>query len=141
MMVVKATFRRIPLIGISDFSGLLTQFQELNIMYTMHKNVCVYIFDIYDDTSSVKDGERLRRTSVLPVELSSIELTTPLHKDMTTFWPLKKNKFHLETLIYRQVCYQALEGESHLKVLSQLSTDINEWQCTKIYRITFRQHL
>ena len=94
---------------------------------------CDYIFDIYDDTPSVKDSEGLRRASVAPVELSSVELTTLLHKDMTTFWPSNKNKFHLlETLVYRQVCRQSLEGQRHPTVLSQLCTDINEWKCVKV---------
>jgi len=60
---------------------------------------CDSIFDIYDDTLSVKDSEGLQRASVAPVELSSFELTTLLHKDMTTFWPSNKKKFHLETVV------------------------------------------
>ena len=98
---VMATVRRIPLVGLSDFSGLLTKFTEMTDIYHTYGS-CDYIFDIYDDTPSVKDSERLRRASAAPVELSSVELTTPLHKDMTTFWPSNKNKFHLETQISLQ---------------------------------------
>ena len=81
---VMATVRRVSLVGLSDFSGLLTKFTEMTDIYHTYGR-CDYIFDIYDDTPSVKDSERLRRASVAPVELSSVELTTPLHKDMTTF--------------------------------------------------------
>jgi len=48
---------------------------------------------------------------------------------MTTFWPSNKNKFHLEILVYRQVCRQASEGQRHPTMLSQLCT---EWQCVKV---------
>ena len=102
---VMATARRIPLVGLSDFSGLLTKFTEMTDIYHTYGR-CDYIFDIYDDTPSVKDSGRLQRASVAPVELSSVELTTPLHKDMTTFWPLNKSKFHLETPVYRQFYHQ-----------------------------------
>ena len=61
---------------------------------------CDYIFDIYNDNPSVKDSERLRRCSVNPVVLSTVEKTTPLPKDVTTFWPSNKNKLLLEKLIY-----------------------------------------
>ena len=132
---VMATVRRIPLVGLSDFSGLLTKFTEMTDMYHTYGS-CDYIFDIYDDTPSVKDSERLRRASVAPVELSSVELTTPLHKDMTTFWPSNKNKFHLETLVYRQICHQSSDGGRHPTMLSQLCTDINEWQCVKVHNGT-----
>ena len=103
---VMATVCRTPLVGLSDFSGLLTKFTEMTDIYHTYGR-CDYIFDIYDETPSVKDSERLQRASVAPVELISVELTTPLHKDMTTFWPSNKNKFHLETLVYRQICHQS----------------------------------
>jgi len=113
---VMATVHRLHLVGLTDFSALLTKFTDMTDIYHTYGR-CDYIFDIYDDTPSVKDSEGLQKASVAPVELSSVELTTPLHKDMTTFWPSNKNKFHLETLIYRQVCRQSLEGQRYPTVL------------------------
>ena len=127
-----ATVRRVPLVGLTYFSALLTKVTEMTDIWHTY-GCCDYFFDIYDDSPSVKDSEGLWRASVAPVELSSVELTTPLHKNMTTFWPSNKNKFHLETLIYRQVCRQSLEGQRYPTMLSQLCTDINEWQCVKVH--------
>jgi len=90
---VMATVHRVPLVGLTDFSALLTKITEMTDIFHTYGH-CDYIFDIYDDTPSVKDSEGLWRASVAPVKLSSVELTTPLHKDMTTFWPSNKNKFH-----------------------------------------------
>ena len=109
---IMATVHRVSLVGLSDFSALLTKFTEMTDIYHTYGRYD-YIFDIYDDTPSVKDSEGLRRASVAPVELSSVELTTSLHKDMITFWPSNKNKFHLETLVYRQICRQSSEGQGH----------------------------
>jgi hypothetical protein len=52
---------------------------------------------------------------------------------MTTFWPSNRNKFNLETLVYRQIRRQALDKDGHRypTVVSQLSTEIDDWQCMK----------
>ena len=96
---VMAAIRRVPLAGLTQFSDLLLKFAETNAVYH-HYGRCDYIFDIYNDDPSVKDTERLRRCSTTLVVLSSVELTTPIPKDMTTFWPSNQNKVLLETLIY-----------------------------------------
>jgi len=106
------TVRRVPFVGLTYFSVLLTKVTEITDIYHTY-GCCDYIFDIYDETLSVKDSEVVQRASVAPVEQSSVELTTPLHKDMITFWPSNKNKFHLERVVYRQVCRQSLKGQRH----------------------------
>ena len=140
---VMATVRRIPLVGLSDFSGLLTKFTEMTDIYHTYGR-CDYIFDIYDDTPSLKDSEWPRRASVAPVELSSVELTTPLHKSMTTFWPSNKNKLHLETLVYRQICHQSSEKERHSVnyVQTLMSGNVSKFTMAQSSAwITYRQRL
>jgi hypothetical protein len=129
---VMAAIRRVPVSGLSNFSDLLSKFAELNDVYH-HYGRCDYIFDIYNDNPSVKDTERLRRCSATPVVLSSVELTTPLPKDMTTFWPSSKNKVLLEILIYEYVRVKSSESHEKPTILSQLCMDSNEWRCIKIH--------
>ncbi|KAG1699604.1 hypothetical protein GQR58_005459 [Nymphon striatum] len=106
---VMATVRRVPLIGRTHFSDLLLQLTHITDVYHRYGR-CDYIFDIYNDNPSVKDSERLRRCSVNPVVLSLVEQTTPLPKDMSTFWPSNKNKLLLEKLIYSYICEQSSQG-------------------------------
>ena len=81
---VMAAVRRVPLSGLSNFSDLLSKFAEINEAYH-HYGRCDYIFDIYNDNPSVKETERLRRCNTTQVVLSSVKLSTPIPKDMTTF--------------------------------------------------------
>ncbi|KAG1714049.1 hypothetical protein GQR58_001880 [Nymphon striatum] len=139
---VMATFRRVPLIGRTHFSDLLLQLTHITDVYHRYGR-CDYIFDIYNDNPSVKDSERLRRCSVNPVVLSLVEQTTPLPKDMSTFWPSNKNKLLLEKLIYSYICEQSSQGHEHPTIVSQLCINSNDWQCKKIHHSTehYMQHL
>ncbi|KAG1714106.1 hypothetical protein GQR58_001752 [Nymphon striatum] len=132
---VMATVRRVPLIGRTHFSDLLLQLTHITDVYHRYGR-CDYIFDIYNDNPSVKDSERLRRCSVNPVVLSLVEQTTPLPKDMSTFWPSNKNKLLLEKLIYSYICEQSSQGHEHLTIVSQLCINSNDWQCKKIHHST-----
>ena len=129
---VMAAIRRVPLAGLTQFSDLLLKFAETNAV-NHHYGRCDYIFDIYNDDPSVKDTERLRRCSTTPAVLSSVELTTPIPKDITTFWPSNQNKVLLETLIYGYLRDSSLESHKEPTILSQLCIDSNEWQCIKIH--------
>ncbi|KAG1674175.1 FAD-dependent oxidoreductase domain-containing protein 2 [Nymphon striatum] len=139
---VIATFRRVPLIGRTHFSDLLLQLTHITDVYHRYGR-CDYIFDIYNDNPSVKGSERLRRCSVNPVVLSLVEQTTPLPKDMSTFWPSNKNKLLLEKLIYSYICEQSPQGHEHPTIVSQLCINSNDWQCKKIHHSTenYMQHL
>ncbi|KAG1685952.1 hypothetical protein GQR58_008894 [Nymphon striatum] len=132
---VMATVRRVPLIGRTHFSDLLLQLTHITDVYHRYGR-CDYIFDIYNDNPSVKDSERLRRCSVNPVVLSLVEQTTPLPKDMSTFWPSNKNKLLLEKLIYSYICEQSSQGHEHPTIVSQLCINSNDWQCKKIHHST-----
>ncbi|KAG1662218.1 hypothetical protein GQR58_021027 [Nymphon striatum] len=132
---VMATVRRVPLIGRTHCSDLLLQLTHITDVYHRYGR-CDYIFDIYNDNPSVKDSERLRRCSVNPVVLSLVEQTTPLPKDMSTFWPSNKNKLLLEKLIYSYICEQSSQGHEHPTIVSQLCINSNDWQCKKIHHST-----
>ncbi|KAG1663787.1 hypothetical protein GQR58_020195 [Nymphon striatum] len=132
---VMATVRRVPLIGRTHFSDLLLQLTHITDVYHRYGR-CDYIFDIYNDNPLVKDSERLRRCSVNPVLLSLVEQTTPLPKDMSTFWPSNKNKLLLDKLIYSYICEQSSQGHEHPTIVSQLCINSNDWQCKKIHLST-----
>ena len=103
-----AAVRRVPLSGLSNFSDLLSKFAELTDDVYHHYGRCDYIFDIYNDNPSVKDTERLGRCDMTPVVLSSVKPSTPIPKDMTTFWPSSQNKVLLELLIYIVSCVKGV---------------------------------
>ncbi|KAG1651918.1 hypothetical protein GQR58_026646 [Nymphon striatum] len=132
---VMATVRRVPLIGRTHFSDLLLQLTHITDVYHRYGR-CDYIFDIYNDNPLVKDSERLRRCSVNLVLLSLVEQTTPLPKDMSTFWPSNKNKLLLDKLIYSYICEQSSQGHEHPTIVSQLCINSNDWQCKKIHHST-----
>ena len=139
---VMAAVRKVPLTGLSNFSDLLSKLTQMTDVYHSYGR-CDYIFDIYNDNPSVKDSERLRRCSVTPVALSTVEQTTPLPKDMITFWPSNKNKELLEKLIYSHVCEQSSQGHQQPTILSQLCMDSNDWHCIKVHNSTqhYMRHL
>ena len=127
-----AAVRRVPPSGLSNFSDLLSKFAEINEAYN-HYGRCDYIFDIYNDNPSVKDTERLRRCNTTPVVLSSVKLSTPIPKDMTTFWLSSQNKVLLEMLIYNFLRERSLERHEEPTIPCQLCMGNNEWQCIKIH--------
>ena len=104
---------------------------------------CDYIFDIYSDHPSVKDSGRLRRCTATPVLMSTVAETTPLPKDMATFWPSSNNKVLLEKVIYSHVRNESSEGHEHPTILSQLCMDSGDWQCIKIHNNAehYKRHL
>ena len=123
---VMAAVRRVPLSGLSNFSDLLSKFAEINEAYHDYGRFD-YIFDIYNDNPSVEDTERLRRCNTTPVVLSSVKLSTPIPKDMTTFWPSSQNKVLLEILIYNFLRERSLEKHEEPTILSLLCMENNEW--------------
>ena len=139
---VMATICRVPLSGLTSFSDLLSKFAEMNDMYH-HYGRCDCISDIYNENPSVKDTERLRRCSMTPVVLSSVELSTPFPKDMTSFWPSSQSKVQLEKLIYGYLHEKLSETHGEPTILSQLCMESNDWQCIKIHNRTEdnKQHL
>ena len=91
----------------------------------------------------MKDSERLRRCTATSVLMSTVAETTPLPKDMATFWPSSNNKVLLEKVIYSHVRNESLEGHEHPTILSQLCMDSGDWQCIKIHNNAehYKRHL
>ena len=114
------------------FLRFASKFAEINEAYH-HCGRFDYIFYIYNDNPSGKDTERLLRCNTTSVVLSSVKLSTPIRKDMTTFWPSSQNKVLLEILIYNFLRERSLERHEEPTILSQLCMDNNEWQCIKIH--------
>ena len=61
--------------------------------------------------------------------------SSPLPKDMGTFWPSNTNKLLLEKLIYCHLQANAHNGQ-YPTVLGQVSKADEEWQCIKVHQGT-----
>ena len=118
----------------STFDYLLSGFLSLTSKYHEFGR-CDYVFDMYSNAPSVKDSERKRRNDKVPIEYSSIDRSSPLPKDMGTFWPSNTNKLLVEQLIY---CHLQVHGNTgqYPTVLGQVSTADEEWQCIKVHQGT-----
>ena len=81
---------------------------------------------MYHDNPSVKDSERMRRQNAYPIILSMINESTPISKDMATFWPSSANKLLLEKLVYTCLCEKL---SVHPIVIGQLVPGEESWQC------------
>ena len=79
------------------------------------------------------------------MELSSLELTTTFRKDITVFCPSNKNKYYLETLVYKQISRQnAKDTQPYLVSYAQALMSGNVSQFTVARNsawIACRQHL
>ena len=112
-------------------------------MDTIHKGGCDNVFDMYSEEPSVKDSERMRRSTTVPIEHSSIEPGTPLPKQMDTFWPSKVNKLLLEKLIYAHIQRNTPVTRQYPTVLGQVTREDEKWQCIMVHdgRETLQGHL
>ena len=128
-----AAVLRLPLSGLTSFSNLLSKLLQVTDVHHRYGR-CDYIFDIYNENPLVKDSERLRRSSVTPVILSTVRETTLLPKDMSTFWTSSENKMQLEKLIYNHVHENSVHNHEHPTLLSQLCMNSNDWPCIKIHQ-------
>ena len=90
---------------------------------------------MYSNAPSVKDSKRKRHNDKVSIEYSSIDRSSPLPKDMGTFWPSNTNKLLVEQLIY---CHLQVHGNTgqYPTVLGQVSTADEEWQCIKVHQGT-----
>lgn len=130
---VMGNIRKVQTTKMSTFDDLISGFLSLTCNYHEFGR-CDYVFDIYSNAPSVKDIERKRRCNKVPVEYSSIDTSTPLPKDMGTFWPSNSNKLLVEKLIYSH--YEEYSKTGHYPtVLGQISAD-EEWQCIKVHQGT-----
>ena len=86
-----ANLRKVPTAKLSTFEDL-PRFLSLTTKFHEHGR-SDYVFDMYSNDPSVKDSERKRRCDKVPVKCTEIKPTTPLPKDIATFWPCSTNFF------------------------------------------------
>lgn len=96
---VMANIRKVHVAKMSTFDDLLSGFVSHTAKYHEFGR-CDIVFDMYSNAPSVKNSERKRRCDKVPTEYSSTERSSPLTKDMGTFWPSNGNKLLAERLIY-----------------------------------------
>ena len=128
-----AAVLRLPLSGLTSFSNLLSKLVQVTDVHHRYGRFH-YVFDIENENPLVKDSERLPRSSVTPVILSTVRETTLLPKDKSTFWTSSENKIQLEKLIYNHVHENSVHNNEHPTLLSQLCMNSNDWQCIKIHQ-------
>lgn len=122
---VMSNIRRLKTTGHSTFLDMISVFYS-SIRKYMEVGRSNFVFDVYHDKPSVKDCERLRRQQKVPINLSEIDFSTPLPKEMDSFWPSSSNKLLLEKLLYKSLC--AKESNFPI-VIGQLVPNDEKWQC------------
>ena len=130
---VMASVRRVNISNLYKFDDLLVTFVSSSEAYRRFGH-CDYVFDMYSEEPSAKDSERKRRNNMESIEYSSIIPSSPLPKDMNTFWPSNNNKLLLEKLIYNHICRNLPTSREYSVVLGQLSREEEEWQCISIHQ-------
>ena len=80
----------------------------------------------------MEDTERLRRAMSSPVVLSSIDSTTSVLKDMSSFWVSSQNKTQLEMMIYSSLLENYLRVNENCTILTHLSMESSKWNSVKI---------
>lgn len=113
------------------FDDLLLGFLTLITAKYHEYGRCDYIFDMYSNDPSVKDSERKRQRGKVPIQYSSIKGSTPVPKDMATFWPSSTNKLHVEKPIYSQLQAHNTSG-NYPTVLGRISKSNDDYDCIKV---------
>ena len=130
---VMASVRRVNISNLYKFDDLLVTFVSSSEAYRRFGR-CDYVFDMYSEEPSAKDSERKRRNNMESIEYSSIIPSSPLPKDMNTFWPSNNNKLLLEKLIYNHIRRNLPTSGEYSAVLGQPSREEEEWQCISIHQ-------
>ena len=130
---VMASVRRVNISNLYKFDNLLVTFVSSSEAYRRFGRFD-YVFDMYSEEPSAKDSERKRRNNTESIEYSSIIPSSPLPKDMNTFWPSNNNKLLLEKLIYNHIRRNRPTSGEYSVVRGQLSREEEEWQCISIHQ-------
>lgn len=130
---VMGNVRRLSLKGLKTFGDLCLTFSNSVSRLCKSADRIDLVFDAYID-GSVKDSERVRRTTNKPVEISIISEQTPLPVNMESFWPANTNKVKLQNLIRKWI----LENASRLWPEKELvlSSIIEHGTCTACQSIS-----
>ena len=79
------------------FGDLIKQFISVVSKVCSHEMLHVIFYSYLE--SSVKDGERLRRSDVTPIELVELDGATPIPVSLNKFWASSSNKEKLQLLV------------------------------------------
>ena len=125
---VTANIWKVQVAKMSTFNGLLSGF--LSFTAKCHEfGRCYYVFDMYSNAPSVKDGERKKRCDKVSTEYSSIEISSPLPQEIGTFWPSNSNKLLVENKLFSVRLRQQMKSCNAPKI-SKVQNTYNSW-CLK----------
>ena len=120
--------RRVPTVQYKTFGHYMTAY--LNSIYKLcvNANTIHLVFDSYID-GSVKDSERLRRSTKQAVEISTIENETLFPIDLDSFWPSSTNKEKLQLYIRNTILSDSQQFRQGQIVLSGVRTKDQQIPC------------
>ncbi|KAK3864617.1 hypothetical protein Pcinc_029712 [Petrolisthes cinctipes] len=124
-----ANVRRIKSIGLSNFQSFATSSFAMMAVYHRHGR-CDNMFDMYSESPSVKDSERMRGVTRKPVDLCIVEPHTT--KDMDTFWPSKLDKSLLKKFIYSHIKSNTPLENQYPTVIGQIANEGQYGHCVSI---------
>ena len=128
---VMANIRKVHTKDLGSFGALCSAFIQMISRMSRMSGRNDYVMDSYHE-GSLKDSERQCRTKVRPIELASIQYSTPLPMDMNTFWSSSNNKLLLEKHLYGRLVKLALEDPSRVEVVVSQIQSSNNHPCIKI---------
>ena len=98
---VMAKMRQMPIGDFSTFGALIDAVIKSTINFCKEASCIHMVFDSYVELS-LKECERLRRTTVNPIDVVGMDEDTPIPHQQDKFWASEKNKQHLQ-LLFRQI--------------------------------------
>jgi len=126
---VMANLRKIQIKPLKLFKDLCDNILEMNLQSARGASQIHFVFDSYM-SGSVKDSERIRRSTLKPIEINVINDETPLPVNMDFFWPSNSNKAKLQLYLYHflqreapkrcpgtEIVLSGTDGESELPCL------------------------
>ena len=128
---VMANIRKVRTKDLGSFGALCDAFTQMISRISRMSGRNDYVMDSYHE-GSLKDSKRQRRIKVRPIELASIQDSTPLPMDMNTFWSSSNNKLLLEKHLYGRLVKLALEDPSHPEVVVSQIQSSNDHPCIKV---------
>ena len=126
-----ANIRKVRTKDLSSFGALFDAFTQMTSTISRMSGRNHYFMDSYHE-GSLKDSERQRRIKVRPIELASIQDSTPIPMDMNTFWSSSNNKLLLEKHLHGRLVKLALEDPSHVEVVVSQIQPSNDHPCIKV---------
>ena len=103
---VMANVRKTSIKGLRTFAHFCSAFLNMIQAICQSASRIDLVFDSYHE-GSVKDTERSRRSTVMPIEISMVADNTPLTVNMDTFWVSVSNQAKLQAFVRKYVIENA----------------------------------